>query len=240
MPEPANERRSTNGPQSAVRVRILRAAWAMIEAGRLDELTMAAVATAAGVSRQTVYVQFGTRAGLLVQMVRERDEANPRRERVAAAIASPDPVQALLALTRELSGWWQDIHPIAQALYAAALTDKAARAAWEDRMTHLHALTEHVTRRLADAGMLAHGWNTTLARDWLAAHLNPLGWALLVKDSGWPQHLYEQRMTTIATAVLIDAAHAPGVSEPPRQPDGGGSGALGSSGHEHPRGTTRD
>jgi AcrR family transcriptional regulator len=94
---------------------------------------MGAVATAAGVSRQTVYVQFGSRTGLLVQMVRERDEANPRRERVAAAIASRDPVEALVALTRALAGWWPDIHPIAHALYAAALTDEAARAAWERR-----------------------------------------------------------------------------------------------------------
>jgi AcrR family transcriptional regulator len=176
----------------------------MIEAGRLDDMTMAALATAAGVSRQTVYVQFGSRAGLLVQMVRERDEANPRRERVAAAIVSPDPVEALVALTRELAGWWQDIHPIAQALFAAALTDEAARAAWEDRMAHLHAFTEQVVRRLTEAGVLAHGWNAALASDWLAAQLNPLGWVLLVKQSGWSQDLYERRMATIVQDVLVD------------------------------------
>ena len=208
MRQPANKPISTKGAESAVRARILKEAWAMIEAGRLGDLTMAAVATAAGVSRQTVYVQFGSRAGLLVQMVRERDEANPRRERVAAAIASPDPVEALDALTRELAGWWQDIHPIAQALFAAALTDEAARAAWEDRMAHLHAFTEPVVRRLAEAEMLAPGWDGTLASDWLAAQLNPLGWVLLVEDSGWAQDVYEERMATIVQAVLVDPVAA--------------------------------
>ena len=96
-------------------------------------------------------MQFGTRAGLLVQMVRERDASNPRGERVAAALAAPDPVSALVALTRELAGWWREIHPVAQALYAAALTDEAARAAWEDRMAHLHEFSDQVVRRLAES-----------------------------------------------------------------------------------------
>ena len=206
MREPANEPVSTKGAESAVRARILKEAWAMIEAGRLDALTMGAVATAAGVSRQTVYVQFGSRAGLLVQMVRERDEANPRRERVGAAVASPDPVEALVALTRALAGWWPDIHPIAHALYAAALTDEAARAAWQDRMAHLHAFTDAVVQRLAEHDLLAHGWDPPLASDWLAAQLNPLGWVLLVKDAGWTQTLYEQRLATIVQDVLVDPA----------------------------------
>jgi AcrR family transcriptional regulator len=190
------------------RERILREAWETIEAGRLGDLTMAGVAAAAGVSRQTAYVQFGTRAGLLTQMVRERDAANPRAERVDAALALPDPVAALDAVTRELAGWLQDVHPIAQALYAAALTDDAARAAWEDRLGHLRAFSAHAVGRLADAGVLAPGWDAELATDWLAAQLNPLGWVLLVADSGWEQTRYEERMAAIVRAVLVDPATA--------------------------------
>jgi AcrR family transcriptional regulator len=209
MTEAVSEQVVTKRRESAVRGRILREAWAMIEAGRLDDLTMGAVAKAAGVSRQTVYVQFGSRAGLLVQMVRERDAVNPRAERVAAAIASPDPVAALVAFTRELGGWWQDIDPIAQALFAASLTDAAARAAWEDRMAHLHEFTDAVVERLTEAEVLAPGWDATAASDWLAAQLNPLGWVLLVKDSGWAQGLYEQRLAAIVQDVLVDSVATP-------------------------------
>ena len=200
MSEPENQPKPV---ESAVRSRILSEAWAMIEAGRLGELTMAAVATAAGVSRQTVYVQFGTRAGLLVQMVRQRDEENPRGQEVAAALASPDPVEGLVALTRALAGWWQDIHPIAQALYAASVTDDAARAAWEDRMAHLRAFTADVARALARADVLAPGWDVDTAADWLAAQLNPLGWVLLVVDGGWNQARYEERMAAVVRTVLV-------------------------------------
>ncbi len=194
---------STNeAGELAVRARILREAWAMIEAGRIGDLTMAAVGKAAGVSRQTVYVQFGTRAGLLVQMVRERDATNPRQEQLAAALEEPDPIEALMAVTRVLAAWWQDINPIAQALYGAALTDDAARAAWEDRMTHLHELAEQVVQRLDTAGVLAPGWDVAHASDWLANQLNPLGWVLLT-DAGWSQRTYEERMTAVVRTVLV-------------------------------------
>ena len=71
-------------------------------------------------------------------------------------------------------------------------------------MGHLHEFTEQAVRRLADAGVLARGWDATLASDWLAAQLSPLGWVLLVEDSGWAQDLYEERVATIARAVLVD------------------------------------
>jgi AcrR family transcriptional regulator len=189
--------------ESEVRRRILREAWAMIEAGRIAALTMASVGRAAGVSRQTVYVQFGSRAGLLVEMVRERDTNSPRRGQLEQALAVPDPVAALDAVTRALAGWWDDIHPIAQALYAAAATDEAARAAWEDRMVHLHEFAAHVVGRLHAAGRLAAGWKPARAADWLAMQLNPLGWVLLVKDDGWPQAAYEERVAAVVRAVLV-------------------------------------
>jgi AcrR family transcriptional regulator len=208
----ADERKPSNREAGTARARILDAAWAMVESGRLGELTMAGVGSAAGVSRQTVYVQFGTRAGLLVDLVRERDEANPRGERVAAALALPNPVDALVELTRELSGWWREIHPVARALHAAALNDEAARAAWEDRMRHLHAFTTTVVQRLDEAGVLAREWDAPRASEWLATQLNPLNWVMLVEDSGWAQGLYEERMATIAQQVLVE----PAKTRPPR------------------------
>jgi AcrR family transcriptional regulator len=197
--------------ESAARARILREAWAMIEAGRIDALTMAAVAKAAGVSRQTVYVQFGTRAGLLVQMVRERDATNPRIEQPTAALEEPDAVEGFAAFTRVLAALWQDINPIAQAVFAAALTDDGARAAWDDRMAHLHELAHQVVERLDVAGALAPCWEAALASDWLANQLNPLGWVLLA-EAGWPQHVYEERMTAVVQAVLVGPRPEPAVS----------------------------
>jgi len=55
------------------RVAILDAAWELIvESGKLD-VVQAEIAAKAGVSRQTIYLAFGGRAGLLVAMLRNRD-----------------------------------------------------------------------------------------------------------------------------------------------------------------------
>lgn len=52
-----------------VRVRLLDAAQAIIERAGWAEVTMSGVASAAGVSRQTVYNEFGTKHGLAEQLV---------------------------------------------------------------------------------------------------------------------------------------------------------------------------
>ncbi len=51
-----------------VRVRLLDAAHAIIERAGWTDVTMSAVASAAGVSRQTVYNEFGTKHGLAEQL----------------------------------------------------------------------------------------------------------------------------------------------------------------------------
>ena len=61
-------------------------------------------------------------------------------------------------------------------------------------------------RRLAEAGVLASSWEPVLASDWLAAQLDPLGWLLLVEDSGWTPELYEERAATTVREVLLAPA----------------------------------
>ena len=58
----------------ASRIAILDAAWELIaERGRLD-VGQSEIAAQAGVSRQTIFLAFGGRAGLLVAMLRNKDE----------------------------------------------------------------------------------------------------------------------------------------------------------------------
>ena len=73
-------------------------------------------------------------------------------------------------------------------------------------MAHLHEFSEQVVGRLAEAGVLAAGWEPALASDWLAAQLNPLGWLLLVGDAGWTQELYEERTAATVCEVLLEPA----------------------------------
>ena len=49
---------------SETRTRILKAAWTLLEASRGRGVKMGDIASAAGVSRQAVYLHFATRADL--------------------------------------------------------------------------------------------------------------------------------------------------------------------------------
>jgi AcrR family transcriptional regulator len=169
---------------------------------------MADIGTAAGVSRQTVYVQFGSRAGLLVAMVRHRDATNPDRPSILRAFEIAEPVEALKGFVVSLSRRWPGVHPVAQALSAAAVSDPDARAAWEDRMGLVHARARRVTDLLAAHQLLAEGWTPATAADWLWSVVHPLSWLQLVHDRGWSQRQYEQRLLMITRRVLVrdDAA----------------------------------
>jgi AcrR family transcriptional regulator len=185
------------------RARILEVAWRLLAERGPAEVTMRDVARAAGVSRQTVYVQFGSRAGLMVAMVRHRDATHPDRPALVRAREVDDPLAALEALVTSLARRWPEYHPIPQALQAAALHDADARSAWDDRMANMLALARAVTERLAAAGCLTDGWTPAAAADWLWSHVHPQGWVQLVRERGWPQADYERRLLAVARAALV-------------------------------------
>ena len=95
---------------------------------------MDAVAAEAGFSRQAIYRHFGSRAGLLTELLESIDvtEGAPRAvERVRPAESGPASIEALFE-------WWVDDVPrfvgIARGVLAAKHTDSDLRLAWDDRM----------------------------------------------------------------------------------------------------------
>ena len=59
---------ATENAPSEVRTRILETAWRLIGERQDASVSLLEIAREAGVSRQTVYVNFGSRAGLLLAM----------------------------------------------------------------------------------------------------------------------------------------------------------------------------
>jgi AcrR family transcriptional regulator len=97
------------------RERILDSAWEIARAGGAGAVTVRAVARAAGVSRQLVYLQFENRAGLLLEMARRHDRASGFLDRVAATRELPAS-EALETLIREWCAYMPEILPVARAL----------------------------------------------------------------------------------------------------------------------------
>lgn len=187
------------------RIAILDAAWELIaEKGQLD-VGQAEIARKARVSRQTIYLAFGGRAGLLVAMLRNRDahaEQVARLKEIAGGSGSePNDFMSFVEA-------WLDylplIYPVGILLDAAALNDPEAAAAWNDRMKRslLYGM-KRVLRRVESGGWIAAGWTADTAAELAWSLVHPASWRLLVADSGWSAEEFRRtRIEIIARTVF--------------------------------------
>jgi AcrR family transcriptional regulator len=187
------------------RARILEAAFTLVREHGASAVTMAAIADAAGVSRQMVYVHFRSRAGLLTAMARDHDRRSGFAARVAEARDLP-PVEAFERLLREWLAYVPEILPVARALEAAAITGEAGGSAWRDRMEDLHAVFGEAVARVAEAGRLAPGWTPEAATDWAWARCQPSGWDHVVTERGWNPEAYAERCARSVLAEIVRPA----------------------------------
>ena len=84
----------------AAREQALAAAYGLLTKPSSRELSLDAIARAAGVTRATLYNQFGSRAELLVAIFRDLGR-RMKSERIHAAMRLPEPEQALTAMLCE-------------------------------------------------------------------------------------------------------------------------------------------
>jgi len=187
------------------RVAILNAAWKLVAETRSLDVSQSKIAEAAGVSRQTVYLAFGSRAGLLTEMARNMDQQSDHVARLVAAAQSaasgPTEFQRYLEI-------WLDylpmIYPVGILLDAAALTDPEAAAAWNDRMKHsLLAGLKRVLAGLDARGETAPGIGPDEAAELIWSLVHPATWRLLVVECGWtPERFRQSRMEIIRSTVF--------------------------------------
>ena len=174
------------GRRERSRREILDAAWElMVERGAA--VSMAEVAEAAGLTRQSVHLHFGTRAGLLTALVRRADERFEIFEQFERAIRERDAAERLDACLRVWFGFVPKIHPVARDLIRLRAEDEGAATAWSDRMSDLIALFRQLMRSLHDEGALEDGWTVPRAADYLWAGCSVQAWELLVVERGWSE-----------------------------------------------------
>lgn len=197
-------------PAQPTRERVLELALALVRQRGNAELSLVDLAAAAGLSRQMLYVLFGSRAGLLMAMVDHLDARSGAGERLAALRTSLPPTQAFDPYLRAWFDYLPEVLPVALALSAAAARgDADAAAAWGSRLAKLRTGFTLMTRAFRAAGVLKAGWTPEAAADWILALTHVDLWQHLVVEAGWKPAAHIDRVVRTLHETLLDPA-APG------------------------------
>jgi AcrR family transcriptional regulator len=191
------------------RRRIVAAAHELLLSQGYRATTMADIARAAGVSAETVYKAFKTKAALVktaydVALVGD-DEPVPLAERpeMQALVADPDPVSKLQRYAGIARALGERIGPLVGVLLAGARggdpdLEEFAATIDRERLFGATAIVGH----LADFGGLRDGLDRDQARDTVWTLISPDVYRLLVVERGWSHDTYEHWLGDALVAAL--------------------------------------
>jgi len=179
------------------RRKILDAAELLFAAHGYTGTAMPAIAAQAGVALKTVYLAFGTKAGILHALWDARlggdDQPIPVTDRpwYRQLLAAEDPNLLLRAAARQSRVVKERAGPVLRILRQAAVTDPALAELWNRIETEFRAVLAGVAERLDALGSLGAGVDVTTATDLLWTLNHPDTWYLLVHGCSWTADRYE-------------------------------------------------
>jgi AcrR family transcriptional regulator len=188
----------------ATRERILKETWRLMAERRGRGVPIADIASAAGVSRQAVYLHFGSRTGLLVATARYIDEVKGVRERVQKYRTATSGLEALERFVEFWGNYIPEVYAMARALRDVQETDEAAAAAWNDRMGQVRQGCRMVIEWLDRDRLLAPEWSVESATDMLWTILSIAVWENLINECGWSTSEYVGRMITTLKRTFVN------------------------------------
>jgi AcrR family transcriptional regulator len=183
----------------ATQQEILEAAKRLIDRQGYAATSMAEIAAEAGVALKTVYVAFGTKAGVLRALwnlvLRGDEEPIPVAERPwfreMAAESDPERQVRLMARSsREIKA--RGAGTLMGVIRAAAPTDPDIAALWDRIQREFHATQGLLVKMLQAKGALRKGLTGRKATDLLWALNHPDLYQLLVVEQGWTLNEYER------------------------------------------------
>lgn len=222
MSGPVKSRRRYESPrrrQQALQTRgaILDAAQELFTDRGYTATAMPAIADRAGVALKTVYLAFGTKAGVLHALWDVRvggdDEPIPVVDRAwYRQLLQADDPHGLLRRAAGQSRQTKDrAGDVMRVVRHAALTDPAIADLWQRIETEFRTVLHGFAQRLEELGALTAGVDVTAATDILWTLNHPDTWYLLVHRCGWTADRYEQWVGDTLLAQLL--AHPDRTSE---------------------------
>lgn len=187
------------------RAGILEAAWTLMAEQRRLDAGMAEIAAASGVSRQTLFLAFGNRAGLLVAMARHQDTRGDQVLRMRQISATGADRTALHAFVDAWLDYLPVVYPVAIQLETGSLSDADANAAWQDRIFSQGVRTglDRILGQIAAGGGLHPDQDPSRLADLCLTLLVPSAWRYLVVERGWTAEAFARSRHILIDALLV-------------------------------------
>jgi AcrR family transcriptional regulator len=138
----------------ATRATVIAAARRLLVSDGVGAFNLERVAADAGVSRVTIYNQFGSRFGLFEAVAGDLSERGRAEATITAALAVADPRGSLTSLAGALCALWTTDPPLFRRLAGLEEIDAAAREVLGARHELRRGSVRAVVERLATAGLL--------------------------------------------------------------------------------------
>jgi AcrR family transcriptional regulator len=214
MPHHVKRRRPYDSPlrraQAAeTRRQILHAAQELFERDGYAATSMAAIASAGGVSLKTVYLVFETKSGLLRALwhllLRGQQDSIPVGEQpwYREVLEKADPERQLRLNVRNSLMVKTRAGAMLEVIRSAASDDADIAALWARIQTEFHDNQRVIVQSVADKQALAAGLDVASATDVLWALNHPSLYALLAGERGWSPERYEHWLADLLCSQLL-------------------------------------
>lgn len=190
------------------RIHILETAWSLMAEQRRLDVGMADIAAAAGVSRQTLFLAFGNRAGVLVAMARHQDTRSDHVVRMRQIAGTGADLAALHAFVDAWLDYLPVVYPVAIQLETGSLSDADANAAWQDRIFSqgVRMGLDRILGHMATGGALRAGEDPSRLADQCLALVVPSAWRYLVVERAWTQEAFAASRHLLIDALVVGKA----------------------------------
>lgn len=164
--------------------------------------TMDAIAEAASMTRQALYLHFGSAGELFLAVIGRIGELHDFDERVAHVEAADTPRERLDRYLDLLADYWNVAGLVAVSFENAASSSPEMQAALEMREEGHRAWVSDILAPFEDT--LAAGWTLQAASDLLWATADPHHHDLLRRVCGWSRDEYRRALGETVDRVLLD------------------------------------
>ena len=188
------------------RIKILKATVRMLEDRGGRGVRMGAIAKAAGISRQAIYLHFNSRLDLFVATLQYLSEVLDVDSRLAPSRAADTGVERLALYIESWGYFLPEIYGVAKAMLLAQDGDDAAAEAWKDRMLAMREGCHAAIAALDADGTLAKEWQIEPATDVLWTMRGVQNWEHWVNACGWSTQEYVEGIQTMAKRTFVITA----------------------------------